>query len=251
MNLSPWPILRAIRTILLIFGRILIFEYNNLENLILGFIALLLTIIIWWRDITREATFEGFHTKKVITGIKIGIILFIISEIFFFIRFFWSFYHSRLNPRLILGITWPPTGIYPFNPFKVPLLNTIILLISGITITWCHNRLINNNFKQTKIRLLTTIILGIYFSILQYIEYIEASFIIRDRTYGSTFFITTGFHGIHVIIGSLFLLICLIRHLKSHFSTYHHFGFEAAAWYWHFVDIIWLLVYRSIYWWGR
>lgn len=141
-------------------------------------------------------------------------------------------------------------GIEIFNPFKTPLLNTIILISSGISVTWAHHSLINKNFNQTFLRLLLTIILRIYFSILQLFEYNEAPFNISDSTYGTTFFIATGFHGIHVFIGTLFLSICLIRHYNHHFSPTHHFGFEAAIWYWHFVDIIWLLLYISIYWWG-
>lgn len=138
-----------------------------------------------------------------------------------------------------------------FNPFIIPLLNTIILLTSGISITWAHHRLINNNYKQLFYGLLITIILGIYFSILQLFEYIEASFNISDSSYGSTFFLATGFHGLHVLIGTTFLIICFIRNLIIHFSSNHHFGFEAAAWYWHFVDIVWLFLYISIYWWGN
>lgn len=150
-----------------------------------------------------------------------------------------------------LGIQWPPTGIYAFNPFIIPLLNTIILLTSGISVTWAHHRLINNNFNQFFNRLILTIFLGIYFSLLQIFEYLEASFNISDSSYGSRFFLATGFHGIHVIIGTTFLFICFSRNLFIHFSSNHHLGFEIAAWYWHFVDIVWLFLYLSIYWWGN
>jgi len=211
----------------------------------------MMIIFQWWRDITRERTFQGFHTKKVLLGLKWGIILFIISEIFFFISFFWSFFHSSLSPSIELGINWPPINIYSFDPFKIPLLNTIILLSSGISITWAHHRLLINNFKQIYKRLIITILLGIYFSILQLLEYLEAQFSISDSIYGTTFFISTGFHGLHVLIGTSFLLICLIRHQFNNFSNNHHFGFEAAAWYWHFVDVVWLFLYISIYWWGN
>lgn len=165
--------------------------------------------------------------------------------------FFWRFFHSRLSPTIELGLSWPPTRIEIFDPFKIPLLNTIILITSGLTITWSHHRLVNKNYTQTFKRLRLTILLGIYFSILQAFEYIEAPFNISDSVYGTTFFIATGFHGIHVLIGTTFLSICLIRHIKFHFSKNHHFGFEASAWYWHFVDIVWLFLYISIYWWGR
>lgn len=250
VDYSPWPLTGAIRTITLVSGLIKWFHQYNINLFILGVIITLLTIYQWWRDISREGTFQGLHTICVINGLKWGIILFIISEIFFFISFFWSFFHRSLSPNIELGINWPPIGIIPFNPFQIPLLNTVILLTSGISVTWAHHSLIENNHSQTKIRLLITIILGIYFTILQAYEYVEASFCIADSVYGSSFFIATGFHGIHVLIGTTFLLVCWLRHLSFHFSSSHHFGFEAAAWYWHFVDVVWLFLYVSIYWWG-
>ena len=173
------------------------------------------------------------------------------QKFFFFISFFWAFFHRRLAPNIEIGAIWPPTSITPFNPFQIPLLNTIILIRSGVSVTWAHHAIIENNNSQITQGLFITIILGIYFTILQAYEYFEAPFTIADRVYGSTFFIATGFHGLHVIIGTLFLLICLIRHLNNHFSSNHHFGFEAAAWYWHFVDVVWLFLYISIYWWGN
>jgi len=169
---------------------------------------------------------------------------------FFLFLFSEDFFHRRLSPNIELGINWPPFGIITFNPFQIPLLNTIILLTSGITVTWAHHSLIINNYSQTTISLLLTIILGLYFTLLQIYEYIEASFSIADSIYGSSFFIATGFHGLHVLIGTTFLFICFFRHTFFHFSSIHHFGFEAAAWYWHFVDIVWLFLYISIYWWG-
>lgn len=250
VNFSPWPLTGAIRTFTLVSGLVKWFHQYNRNLLILGLIITLLTIYQWWRDISREGTFQGLHTICVINGLKWGIILFIISEIFFFLSFFWSFFHRRLSPNVELGINWPPIGISTFNPFQIPLLNTIILLSSGISVTWAHHSLIENNFSQTYISLIITILLGVYFTILQAYEYIEASFSIADSIYGSTFFIATGFHGLHVLIGTIFLLICLLRHINHHFSSSHHFGFEAAAWYWHFVDVVWLFLYISIYWWG-
>jgi len=170
--------------------------------------------------------------------------------IFFFLSFFWGFFHSSLSPSIEIGIIWPPMGINPFNAMQIPLLNTIILLSSGFTVTWAHHALIENNIKVVNSRLLITVILGIYFSSLQAMEYIEAPFSIADAVYGASFFMATGFHGIHVLIGTIFLLICLIRRTKNHFSKAHHFGFEAAAWYWHFVDVVWLFLYINLYWWG-
>lgn len=166
-----------------------------------------------------------------------------------FFSFFWAFFHSALSPNIEIGQLWPPLGIKSFNPLDIPLLNTIILISSGITITWSHHSILNKNFKERTLRLLLTITLGIYFTILQLIEYKEAPFTIADSIYGSTFFIATGFHGLHVIIGTLFLFFTLIRIQYLHFSSLHHFGFEAAAWYWHFVDVVWLFLYLSIYWW--
>lgn len=250
VEVRPWPILGAIRAIVTIIGLIKWFHTFSSNLLYLGIISTSIIIYQWWRDITRERTFQGHHTYIVTIGLRWGIILFITSEVFFFISFFWRFFHSRLSPSIELGINWPPKGISPFNPLQIPLLNTLILLSSGLTVTWAHHSLIENNFKQAIQGLVTTVILGVYFSVLQGFEYIEAPFTISDAAYGSSFFIATGFHGLHVLIGSTFLLICLTRTKKNHFSQIHHFGFEAAAWYWHFVDVVWLFLYISIYWWS-
>lgn len=251
VDFSPWPLTRAIGVITLVSGLVKWFHKFNINLILLGYIIVLLSIYQWWRDVCREGTLQGKHTLIVSKGLQWGIILFIISEVFFFLSFFWAFFHRSLSPNIEIGAYWPPTRIIPFNPFQIPLLNTIILITSGITVTWAHHALIENNYIQITQGLFLTVILGIYFTILQAYEYFEASFAISDRIYGSTFFIATGFHGLHVIIGTIFLLICLIRHLKFHFSINHHFGFEAAAWYWHFVDVVWLFLYISIYWWGN
>lgn len=250
VNYSPWPLTASIGVITTVSGLIIGFHQFNYSLFLLGNIITILTVYQWWRDVSRERTFQGLHTLTVINGLRWGIILFIISEILFFASFFWAFFHSSLSPSIELRVLWPPIGINPFNPFQIPLLNTVILLTSGITTTWSHHRLIENNHSQTTQRLFFTILLGIYFTILQAYEYIEAPFTIADSVYGSTFFLATGFHGLHVLIGTTFLLVCLVRHLNNHFSKNHHFGFEAAAWYWHFVDIVWLFLYISIYWWG-
>lgn len=250
VDYRPWPLTASIGTITTAAGLIKWFHQYNNSLFLLGNIIIIITIYQWWRDVYRESTFQGLHTNKVITGLTWGIILFILSEILFFISFFWSFFHRSLSPSIELGSIWPPAGITPFNPFQIPLLNTVILLTSGITVTWAHHSLIEGNHSQTTQSLFFTVLLGIYFTILQAYEYIEAPFTIADSVYGSTFFIATGFHGIHVLIGTTFLLICLIRHIKFNFSSYHHFGFEAAAWYWHFVDVVWLFLYITIYWWG-
>nr|YP_010701156.1 cytochrome c oxidase subunit III [Papilio alcmenor]WCI21397.1 cytochrome c oxidase subunit 3 [Papilio alcmenor] len=251
VDYSPWPLTGAIGVMTLVTGMIKWFHKFNMNLMILGYIIILLTMYQWWRDICREGTYQGNHTILVSKGLRWGMILFIISEIFFFISFFWAFFHSSLSPNIEIGAMWPPYSIVPFNPFQIPLLNTIILITSGVSVTWAHHAIMENNFSQTTQGLIITIMLGIYFTILQAYEYVEAPFSIADSIYGSTFFMATGFHGLHVIIGTIFLIICLLRHLSTHFSNKHHFGFEAAAWYWHFVDVVWLFLYISIYWWGN
>jgi cytochrome c oxidase subunit 3 len=166
------------------------------------------------------------------------------------VSFFWAFFHRRLSPTAELGCIWPPAGVTALNPFQLPLLNTVVLLASGVTVTFCHHRIINKNLSRRKIGLILTIILGIYFTFLQLGEYQETRFSIADRVFGSVFFVATGFHGLHVIIGTLFLLTCLLRLFLDHFSAKHHFGFEAASWYWHFVDVVWIFLYCNIYIWG-
>nr|AXS65608.1 cytochrome c oxidase subunit 3 [Cucujoidea sp. 34 KM-2017] len=250
VEISPWPILGASGTMIMMMGLIKWFHLYSSNLLFMGTIINLLIMYQWWRDIVRESTFQGHHTLKVTTGLKWGMILFIISEIFFFFSFFWSFFHNSLSPSIELGMNWPPSNIHPFNPMEIPLLNTLILITSGLTVTWAHHSLMENNFNQTTQSLLLTVTLGLYFSMLQGYEYLEAPFTISDSTYGSSFFMATGFHGLHVLIGTTFLGVCLLRHISLHFSNTHHFGFEAAAWYWHFVDVVWLFLYISIYWWG-
>nr|AKJ76831.1 cytochrome c oxidase subunit III [Gambelia wislizenii] len=247
---SPWPLTGAIAALLMTSGLAMWFHFNNTTLMNLGLTVLLLTMYQWWRDIVREGTHQGHHTPLVQKGLRYGMILFITSEVFFFLGFFWAFYHSSLAPTPELGGCWPPSGVFPLNPFEVPLLNTAVLLASGVTVTWAHHSIMDGARKEAMQALLLTIILGLYFTALQAMEYYEAPFTISDSVYGTTFFVATGFHGLHVIIGSSFLIVCLIRQTMFHFTTNHHFGFEAAAWYWHFVDVVWLFLYVSIYWWG-
>uniref|UniRef100_UPI0030FE5488 cytochrome c oxidase subunit III n=1 Tax=Ixodes trianguliceps TaxID=347913 RepID=UPI0030FE5488 len=249
VNKSPWPFTSCIASILLTLSMIFSLHYSFSNMLLLAILIMLLTLFQWWRDTSREASFQGNHTYNVIWGLKFGMILFIISEIFFFFSFFWAFFHSSLSPNIEIGSMWPPKNIIPFNPFEIPLLNTTILISSGISISWSHHSLINNNYNEAFKSLLITIILGLLFTTLQSWEYIESQFSISDSIFGSTFFMTTGFHGIHVIIGTTFLIISLIRIKLNLMSSSHHFGFEAAAWYWHFVDVVWLFLYTFMYWW--
>nr|QHD19770.1 cytochrome c oxidase subunit III [Rodolia quadrimaculata] len=247
---SPWPLLGSLATLSFMMSMINLFYNFNYMFMFYNFLIILMIMFQWWRDVTRESTFQGFHTFKVVLGLRMGMILFIVSEIFFFVSFFWSYFHASLTPSSEIGLIWPPTSIQPFNPSMIPLLNTLILLTSGLTVTWAHHALMESNFNEAFYGLIITIILGGYFSFLQGIEYLEASFNISDSSYGSSFFMATGFHGLHVLIGTIFLSACLSRLYFNHFSPIHHFGFEAAAWYWHFVDVVWLFLYISIYWWG-
>lgn len=246
---SPWPILASVFGIGLALGLVDQFFFFRSWLLLLRITGITILVIQWWRDVSREGSYIGKHSYIVELGLRSGIILFIISEAFFFLSFFWSYFHRSLRPNTELGRTWPPFGIVVFNPFGVPLLNRIILLSSGASVTWAHHAIIQGNHSQANKSLILTIILGIYFTVLQGYEYYEARFRIGDRAYGSTFFIATGFHGLHVIVGTLFLLVSNVRLLFGKFSHNHHFGFEASAWYWHFVDVVWLFLYVRIYVW--
>nr|WEG22882.1 cytochrome c oxidase subunit III [Diprion sp.] len=250
VDYSPWPLLSSFSVMIMLMGMIKWFNFKLMNMLILGIMITILIMYQWWRDMIRESTFQGLHTSNVIKGLKLGMILFIVSEIFFFLSFFWTFFHSSLSPSIEIGSTWPPMNITPFNPYEIPLLNTIILVSSGATITWTHHSIMNNMKKESLNSLMLTILLGMIFSYLQWYEYKQSSFTMADSIYGSTFFISTGFHGIHVIIGTIFILINYTRINNNHYSKMHHLGFEAASWYWHFVDVVWLFLYISIYWWS-
>nr|WNU00278.1 cytochrome c oxidase subunit 3 [Psylliodes attenuatus] len=250
VDASPWPLYGALGALTIMIGLIKWFHLYEKNLLGMGMLITIMIMYQWWRDIIREGTFLGLHTLKVSKGLRWGMILFITSEVLFFMSFFWAFFHSSLTPSIEIGLEWPPKGIISFNPLEIPMLNTLILLTSGLTVTWAHHSIMENNYKQGLQGLIFTVLLGFYFSLLQGYEYYEATFTISDSIYGSTFFMATGFHGLHVLIGTTFLSICLIRHYLNQFSSLHHFGFEAAAWYWHFVDVVWLFLYISIYWWG-
>lgn len=251
LNLSPWPILISINLFNIIISNIIIINFKTNLIILINISLIILISILWWRDIIRERTFIGNHNFYIINLIKFRIIIFIISEIFLFISFFWNFLHNSLSPSIELGLNWPPKNIDFFNPLLIPLLNTIILLTSRFTITLRHFYLLNNNKKKTINFLFITIILSIYFLILQGLEYNQATFTFSDSIFGSSFYIATGFHGLHVFIGITFLLINFLRIKKIHFSFIHHIRFELAAWYWHFVDIIWLFLYITFYWWNN
>lgn len=250
VNPNPWPFCISISILYLTLNTVTYFHKGYFYPLLFSFFLIVIFMILWFIDIFNESNLEGAHTKLVLTGLKIGFLLFILSEILFFFSFFWAFFHSSLSPSIEIGINWPPLGIITLNPFSIPLLNTIILLSSGVSVTWCHHNLIQKNKNQSIISLIITIILGLIFTILQALEYLESNFCISDSVYGSIFFVATGFHGIHVIIGTIFLLVCLMKLYNYHFTNSRHFTFEAASWYWHFVDVVWLFLYICIYWWG-
>lgn len=250
VTISPWPLVVGFGVLSFVIGLVKLFTFIETDLVIISLVILFFVRFLWWRDVLRERTFQGYHSRIVLRGLILGILLFIVSEIFFFLSFFWAFFHSRLRPTVEIGSSWPPCGLFPFNPFQVPLLNTVILLASGVSVTWCHQSIFNEDWKIANNSLILTWILGLYFISLQGFEYVIASFRIRDSIYGSTFFISTGFHGFHVIVGTLFLFVIWIRIVSGHFSRSHHFGFEAAAWYWHFVDVVWLFLFSVVYWWG-
>nr|QTJ63469.1 cytochrome c oxidase subunit III [Sycophaga agraensis] len=250
VTISPWPLMTSLSLMITLYGWIMYFIKFNLYLMFFGMMMLMLCMFQWWRDVIRESTFQGFHSLKVFKGLKMGMILFIISELMFFFSIFWCYFHLSLSPDIELGgQNWPPNNLLKFNPYFIPLLNTIILLSSGITITYSHMSMINNLKILSFYNLLLTIFLGMIFSFFQYEEYKNCMFSISDSSYGSIFFFSTGFHGLHVIIGSIFLMVNLFRIYKNHYNNMHHFGYEAAIWYWHFVDVIWLFLYLFIYYW--
>lgn len=246
---SPWPLTRSISAFSLTLGFVSYFHNLNSTLILIAIFIIFISSFQWWRDISREASFQGFHTKWVLNGLKLGILFFILSEVFFFISFFWAFFHRSLSPNIEIGSLWPPKNIIPFNPFEIPLLNSTILISSGITVTWRHHAILNKNYISVLTSLKITIFLGVIFTAFQIFEYSQAQFSISDSIFGSTFFITTGFHGFHVLIGSIFLIVSFIRIKNQLISSDHFFGFEASAWYWHFVDVVWLFLFTFIYWW--
>jgi len=253
---SPWPLVGALAAGLLAFGAIEAMHNKTFILLSAGLAGVLATMFLWWRDVVRESRTPGLHTPIVRIGFRYGMILFIASEVMFFVAFFWAFFHYALFPdHLAEGVyakeTWPPPGVYTFDPWHLPLLNTMILLLSGCAVTWAHHSLLHGDRKGLVAGLACTIGLGLAFTGIQAYEYSIAPFTFIDGgVYPSTFFLATGFHGFHVIVGTIFLIVCLVRAMKGHFTPERHFGFEAAAWYWHFVDVVWLFLFVCIYVWA-
>ena len=257
---SPWPIIGASAGLVLAMGLLMFMHELKGGAIVLGIgsILTLATMVVWWRDVINEGEHLGHHTTIVQLGLRYGMALFIASEVMFFLAWFWAFFDASLyageaiqeSRVAFTGGHWPPKDVEVFNPWHLPLLNTIILLTSGTTVTWAHHALKENKRGGLIWGLVLTVILGLTFTGIQAYEYAHAAFGFADGIYSSTFFMATGFHGAHVIIGSIFLMVCLGRSLAGHFKPDHHFGFEAAAWYWHFVDVVWLFLFFAIYWWG-
>jgi cytochrome c oxidase subunit 3 len=249
---SPWPFAAALSAFILTSGGILYMHkfHFGFKLLKMGFYLMLFIMFTWWRDIIREATFEDSHTMVVQKGLRLGMILFIVSEVMFFFAFFWAFFHSSISPIFNIGGVWPPKAITTMDTFTIPLTNTFILLTSGATVTWSHHSLVAKAKRQTLISLIFTLMLAFLFTHFQKLEYNNAPFNISDSIYGSCFYLATGFHGLHVFIGTIALFISFIRTVLNHFTNEHHFGFEAAIWYWHFVDVVWIFLFINIYWWS-
>jgi len=249
---SPWPIYTSIALLTLTTTGVLTMHgFNNAGYfLTIAFVTLVASMSFWFRDVISEATYLGDHTLAVQRGINMGVALFIVSEALFFLAIFWAFFHSALSPTVELGAQWPPMGIDAINPFELPLLNTVILLSSGVTVTYAHHSLIEGNRTGVLYGLIATIILAIIFTAFQGIEYSVSSFTISDGAFGTCFYFGTGFHGLHVMIGTAFLAAGFWRILAYHLTDNHHVGFESAILYWHFVDVVWLFLFIAIYYWG-
>lgn len=226
-------------------------SFSNAGNFFfLAFFCLVFCMSLWFRDVISEGTYLGDHTLAVQRGLNIGVALFIVSEALFFLAIFWAYFHSALSPTVELGAHWPPMGIEAVNPFELPLINTVILLSSGFTVTYAHHCLIQGNRQGTLYGLVFTLILAVVFTAFQFVEYSVSFFTISDGTFGSCFYFGTGFHGLHVIIGTIFLAVGLWRVLAYHSTENHHLGLESGILYWHFVDVVWIFLFISVYYWG-
>ena len=270
VNPSPWPAVGSLAVLLLTVGGVFTMKPDALLfgmeggsfgswMLSIGFLLLLYTFYAWWKDVIHEGE-TGDHTPVVQIGLRYGMILFIASEVMFFVAWFWAFFDAALYPKIHfddLGAffetletteaAWPPAGIETFDPWHLPFMNTLILLLSGTTVTWAHHAIVAGDRENFKKGLWCTVLLGALFSCFQAYEYAHAAFDFAGNIYSATFYMATGFHGFHVLVGTIFLAICLGRTYRGHFKPDHHFGFEAAAWYWHFVDVVWLFLFIFVY----
>ncbi len=258
---SVWPILGAFAAGLMVFGTVMFMHKMKIEigslsiDLgtkwpLIGLVGVLAIMFVWWRDIIREAFVEKAHSPVTKIGLRYGMALFIASEVMFFAAFFWAYYQYALYPPEFINHLWPPADIKTFDPFEMPFMMTLILLLSGTTVTWAHHAALEGNQKDLVKALACTVALGFTFSCFQAFEYHHAQFTLKSGVFGSTFYMATGFHGLHVIIGTIFLAVCWWRAKQGQFTPDSHFGLEAAAWYWHFVDVVWLFLFVSVYWYG-
>lgn len=247
---SPWPFFTSLAFLRFGLGVVVIVRSQNYYIFLISLLLLVSSSFLWGRDISRERKLEGAHREETMKGLKIGIIIFILSECFFFFGIFWAYLHLAEAPALELGSTWPPVEVIPFDPKGIPFLNTILLVSSGISVTWCHHAIEKGELKTTIFSLYLTIILGVTFSMLQLIEYYVARFTFSCSSYSSVYFLGTGFHGLHVLIGRILLAICLYRFSILRIRINHRVGFECSVWYWHFVDVVWFCLYLLFYWWG-
>ena len=254
-NPSPWPIVGALSAGITMFGIVIAAHFHSYPLLIIGLLMVMSVMFMWWRDVLGESRTAGLHSAVTRLGLRYGMMLFITSEVMFFVAFFWAYFHFALYPDHVAGAkdaVWPPDGVRTFDPFHLPFLNTMILLLSGTTITWAHHSLIEGDRRGLLLGLGFTVLLGLSFTCFQAIEYSDAPFVFNGGgIYPSIFFLATGFHGFHVIVGTIFLAVCWFRARDAQFTPTRHFGFEAAAWYWHFVDVVWLFLFICIYWWGQ
>jgi cytochrome c oxidase subunit 3 len=249
---SPWPISMSFALLVLTLSAVMYMHGFKFGGYLftLGLILTITGMTLWLRDVIIEATYLGHHTEQVKRGLTIGFALFIISELMAFVSIFWAYFHSSLVPSIEIGGMWPPMGIEILDPFAIPLLNTILLLSSGAFITYAHHAVIKGNRRNTILGLILTLLFAIIFTLLQGYEYKEAGFTITDSVYGTVFFASTGLHGIHVIIGTIFIGVQFIRILNHHITTSHHVGLESSIAYWHFVDVVWLFLYAFVYLWS-
>jgi cytochrome c oxidase subunit 3 len=255
---SPWPFVGSVAAFVMAVGAVLWFhDILPVWLFLVGLAGVLYTMYAWWADVIKESR-SGDHTPVVQISHRYGMILFIASEVMFFVAWFWAYFEGFFNfdaadhvARLAAtGAQWPPTGVELFDPFHLPLFNTLVLLTSGTTITWAHHALLHNDRRGLVWGLALTVLLGVIFTFVQVLEYTQAGFSFSGNLYGATFFMATGFHGFHVFIGTVFLIVCLARANLGHFTPQKHLGFEFAAWYWHFVDVVWLFLFASVYVWG-
>lgn len=266
VNPSIWPLMGAVAGGIFATGMVMFMHDVKIGGAdiglfgpILGVLAILTVMFFWWKDVIFEAVVEKAHTEIAAIGFRYGMLLFIASEVMFFVAFFWAFFDASLFSNEAIqyarvehtGAMWPPAGTHIIEPFDLPFMMTMILLLSGTTVTWAHHAILEGKQEEMSRALGITVGLGVIFLIFQVYEYGHAEFGFKDGIYPSTFYMATGFHGFHVFVGTIFLAVCWLRSLQGHFSKEKHFGFEAAAWYWHFVDVVWLFLFVAIYWWGN